>query len=136
MGRPLTEIDWDELDKLCGISCTLEEIAGWFKCSVDTIERAVERVHGMRFADYYEQMSAQGRISLRRKQFQLAQSGDKTMLIWLGKQLLGQEEKSRLDIGRIPQEQFDAEVERRLNERTKPRLVPGIPEDDTEGTTD
>lgn len=36
---------------------------------------------------------ARMKISLRRKQIQLADDGDRTMLIWLGKQHLGQRDK-------------------------------------------
>ena len=38
-GRPPIEIDKDQFEKLCGIQCTEEEISGWFKCSVDTLNR-------------------------------------------------------------------------------------------------
>ena len=34
-----------------------------------------------------------GRMSLRRLQFEKAQTGNTTMLIWLGKQMLGQKDK-------------------------------------------
>jgi len=35
-GRPLTEIDWVEFDKLCMMLCTQVEIADWFGCTDDT----------------------------------------------------------------------------------------------------
>lgn len=93
MARPRIEINWVEFDKLCGIQCTLREIASWFECSEDTIERAVEREKEMRFADYFEQKKGKGKISLRRKQYEVAMSGDRSMLIWLGKQYLNQSDK-------------------------------------------
>lgn len=93
MARPRVEIDWDQFDKLCVIQATLAEIASWFSCSEDTIERAVKRKHKVGFAEYFAQKAGKGRISLRRKQFEMAQSGDRTMLIWLGKQYLKQSEK-------------------------------------------
>lgn len=93
MARPRVEIDWKEFDKLCEFQCTQSEIASWFRCSVDTIDRAVKRKHNMGFAEYFAQKAATGKISLRRKQWQLALAGDKTMLIWLGKQHLRQSEK-------------------------------------------
>ncbi len=93
-GRPLTVIDWDEFDKLCHIQCTLAEVALWFNCDMDTIEAACKREKGLGFSEYYEQKRGRGRVSLRRKQFQLAIEGNVTMLIWLGKQYLGQSDKS------------------------------------------
>ena len=113
-GRPRKEINWDEFDKLCSIQCTQEEIASWFNCSVDTIERAVEREHGVKFAEYYAQNSGTGKISLRRQQWQLALKGDKTMLIWLGKQHLGQMDRAQLDISKVDNQTFLEEAKRRL----------------------
>lgn len=92
MGRPRKEIDLVELEKLCQIQATAEEIAGWFECSVDTISRRIVEAYGVTFAEYYKQASSGGKISLRRKQFQKAQEGNVAMLIWLGKQVLGQRE--------------------------------------------
>lgn len=92
MGRKVIEIDWNEFDKLCSFQCTLAEIASWFDVSEDTIERRVKEYSGETFADYYKQKRGAGFVSLRRKQFEVAMSGDKTMLIWLGKQYLGQRE--------------------------------------------
>jgi hypothetical protein len=38
-GRKPVEIDLIELQKLCSLQCTHEEIASWFNCSVRTIEK-------------------------------------------------------------------------------------------------
>ena len=89
-GRPKIKIDWEEFDKLCFFQCTLEEIANWFKCSVDTIENKCKEEKELIFSEYFKKASTGGRISLRRRQFQVADKGNVTMLIWLGKQHLGQ----------------------------------------------
>jgi hypothetical protein len=93
VGRPRIQIDWKKFDDLCADQCTLREIASAFDCSEDTIERAVKRTYKVNFAEYFSLKRCRGFISLRRKQMELALSGDKTMLIWLGKQYLGQAEK-------------------------------------------
>jgi hypothetical protein len=98
-GRPLTAINWEEFDKLCGFQATLQEIAEWFGVSVDTIERACVREKGMNFAEYFEQKKGAGRVSLRRRQHEVALSGNVPMLIWLGKQYLGQKDKQEHEIG-------------------------------------
>jgi len=85
VGRPKIEINEDQLEKLSSILCTMEEMASFFGCSVDTLER--------NFADTIKKGKNKGRMSLRRLQFEKAQSGNTTMLIWLGKQLLGQKDK-------------------------------------------
>lgn len=87
------EINWEEFDKLCALQCTLNEIASWFDCSEDTIERRVKEKWGIKFAEYYAQKRGKGKISLRRKQFETAMAGNVTMLIWLGKQMLNQRDK-------------------------------------------
>ncbi len=92
-GRPKIEIDWEQFDKLCELQCTLVEFASWFNCSDDTIERRVLETHGIKFAEYFSLKRGRGKISLRRKQMDIALNGNVTMLIWLGKQHLGQSDK-------------------------------------------
>lgn len=88
-GRPKKEIDETQFKKLCGLQCTEEEIAGFFDCSVDTIERWCKRVFKQTFAEAFKNYSAGGKVSLRRYQFELAKK-NAAMAIWLGKQYLGQ----------------------------------------------
>jgi len=93
MGRPAKPIEWSDVAKLCGLQCTQEEISWFCEVSVDTLERRCKDDLGLSFAEYYAQKRGTGKISLRRKQWEVAMTGDKTMLIWLGKQYLGQCEK-------------------------------------------
>lgn len=92
MARPRIEIDLEQFKKLCAIQCTLDEIASWFKCSPDTIERWCKRELKMGFAEAFKTWSADGKISLRRSQFRMAET-NVSMAIWLGKQYLGQREQ-------------------------------------------
>ena len=97
MGRPRIEFDdthWANFKKLCTMQATLVEIAAFFEVSEDTIERRVKETYGVTFAEHYKSMSGSGKISLRRKQMDVALSGNVSMLIWLGKQYLGQTDKS------------------------------------------
>lgn len=97
MARPRIEIDKEQFEKLCYLQCTLEEIAGFFKCSADTIERWCVREYKERFAEVYNKKRGTGKISLRRAQFRLAET-NATMAIWLGKQYLGQTDKQEVTI--------------------------------------
>ena len=97
-GPKPVQIDWVQFDKLCHIQCTIREIAAWFDCSVDTIERRVEQTHGKKFAEYYSEKKEKGLISLRRLQYQAAEKGSNVMLIWLGKQYLGQKDRHETEI--------------------------------------
>ena len=82
-----TEIDMAELEKLCQLQCTDEEIASWFNVSTRTIER---RRLEPEFAEVMTRGKARGRISVRRMQMKLLEEGNATMGVWLSKQLLGQ----------------------------------------------
>jgi len=95
-GRPLIEVKWDVVDKLCLIQCTGEEIASFLNISYDTLERACKREKKEDFADYIGQKKLGGKASLRRKQWKLVESGNATMCIWLGKQYLGQTDKQEV----------------------------------------
>jgi len=100
MARPRIEIKQEHFQSLCGIQCTLEEIASFFRCSEDTIERWCKRELKMSFADAYKRYSAGGKISLRRWQFRSAENGNTSMLIWLGKQYLGQKDQQDITVSR------------------------------------
>lgn len=96
MGRPKIEIDQQKFEKLCGIMCTLEEIAGIFSCSEDTIENWCKATYSMTFSEVFKRHSATGKSSLRRMQFKLAER-NAAMAIWLGKQYLGQKDTVEIE---------------------------------------
>jgi hypothetical protein len=89
------KIDLAELERLCMMQCTDEEIAGWFGVTTRTIER---RRNNPKFAEIMERGKAKGRISVRRQQLRLLEAGNATMGVWLGKQILGQTDQIRHDI--------------------------------------
>lgn len=82
MARPKIEIDEALVRKLATIHCTMNEISAVVGCSVDTLER--------RYAELIKKGKNEGKSSLRRLQWEAAQKGNTTMLIWLGKQILAQ----------------------------------------------
>ena len=87
MPTPRANIDLAELEKLCQLQCTDEEIAYWFGVSTRTIER---RRLEPEFAAVMDRGKAKGRISVRRLQMKLLEEGNATMGVWLGKNILGQ----------------------------------------------
>lgn len=97
VGRPTKEIDWNQVNKLCEIHCTAQEVASFLDMSVDTLDRRVREVHNMKFADYFALKAANGKISLRRSLYLKAMSngnGSVAMAIWLSKNWLGMKERS------------------------------------------
>lgn len=96
MARPRIEINKTEFEKLCGLQCPLHEIADWFDCSEDTIERWCKREYRERFAEVYEKKRGRGKIALRRAQFELAKK-NAAMAIFLGKNILGQRDRQEVE---------------------------------------
>lgn len=90
-----SNIDLVELEKLCQLACTDEEIAAWFNTSVRTIER---RRKETKFGEIMARGKARGRISVRRMQMKLLEQGNATMGVWLGKQLLGQRDQIATEV--------------------------------------
>ena len=92
-GRPkkvLTEDALKLIQNLAHIMCTEEEIASILGASVDTL---LNEDNKDLFRTAIEKGRHEGKQSLRRQQYQLAMKGNCSMLIWLGKQYLGQSEK-------------------------------------------
>jgi hypothetical protein len=86
VGRPKKEIDREQVLELAKIHCTYAEMAAVLNCNESTLKR--------RFADLIERGREEGKMSLRRAQFDLALNRKNVaMLIWLGKQILGQTDK-------------------------------------------
>ena len=81
--------------KLASIQCTDEEIAAGIGCSQDTLARGRKREPELDAAIL--EGRANGRMSLRRAQYRKAMEGNPAMLIWLGKQVLGQRERADLE---------------------------------------
>lgn len=85
MARPKKQVDEALLEKLASIQCTNEELSNMVGVSIDTLLR--------RYATLIKKARDNGKKSLRRMQWEAAQKGNVTMLIWLGKQYLGQKDK-------------------------------------------
>jgi len=89
------KIDLAELEKLCSLQCTDEELAAWFNVTTRTIERKRKK---KAFAEVMDRGKAKGRISVRRMQMKLLEQGNATMGVWLGKNILNQVDEIRHDI--------------------------------------
>jgi hypothetical protein len=89
-GRPQIKIDLVQLEKLAVMQATQPEMAAFFDMSLPTFER---RAKQPKVREVMERGYLKGRISIRRKQMQVAETGNVTMLIWLGKQVLGQRDQ-------------------------------------------
>ena len=103
MARPKKEFDKNEFEKLCGLQCTKEEVCLWFDVTDKTLERWCKETYKAGFSEVFAIKRGLGKISLRRYQWQVAEKGNVTMLIWLGKQYLGQKDIQDVDIREMPE---------------------------------
>ncbi len=96
MARPRKKIDQEQFEKLCGLQCTIEEFCCYFQCDDKTLNAWCQRTYKRSFSEIFKIKRGSGKISLRRKQFEAAMAGNPTMLIWLGRNYLGQTD--RIDV--------------------------------------
>ena len=94
-GRPLKQISREQFENLCAIQCSLLEIANFFDVDNKTIEAWCRREYDMGFSEVFKIKRTKGFISLRHRQFQLAEK-NVAMSIFLGKNYLGQSDKMEL----------------------------------------
>lgn len=86
----MAKIDYNMVEKLATIQCTHQEIASCLGCSLSALTK------NKKFYRIYEKGIEQGKIILRRNQWQLMEKGNAQALVWLGKQYLDQREKQEV----------------------------------------
>src|SRR3954470_24162083 len=94
-GRKPIEPDLIELEKLCSLQCTHEDLAQFFGVSVRTVEKWEKNLI---YAAAMDRGRAKGRISIRRKQMLLLDGGNAAMAIFLGKVYLGQRDVTPIEL--------------------------------------
>lgn len=88
VGRPPIEVDWKRVYRMAKIHCTVEEIGFVLGVHHQTLNNKPE------FQELYQRGWNYGKMSLRRAQFNCAiKEGNPTMMIWLGKNVLGQKDR-------------------------------------------
>lgn len=95
-GRPHSKLNWDVLNAILQYGATLPDCSEMLGVSEDTIQRAVKKEHRLTFSEYRNKKMGRVRIKLLQKQIEVAMSGSVPLLIWLGKQYLGQLDKQEV----------------------------------------
>lgn len=102
MGRPKKDLadikfdGWDQLDAMI-IWSSEQYCADKLGMSVDSLCNKIKEKHGMTFSDYKKKKSEVVKSNLRKKQYDIAMKGNVSMLIWLGKNILGQSDKNEVN---------------------------------------
>ena len=89
-GRPRKVFDLRQVEALGSIGCSQAEIASVLGCHVRTVESRLAT--DGEFSRAYKKGLTAMKKALRRRQFELALGGNASLLIWLGKTVLGQHE--------------------------------------------
>ncbi len=90
MARPKKyNIDGKKVEQLASFGCTNTEIAQFFGCDESLIRKS--------YSEFLTKGRASGKIKLRKLQWNSAKNGSTPMLIWLGKQILGQTDSPQYD---------------------------------------
>ena len=97
MGRPKKKISQKQFESLCAIQCTEEEICDVLGVTDKTLTKWCKETYNKPFSEVFREKRALGKASLRRNQWKLAEKGNSTMQIWLGKQILKQSESPLQD---------------------------------------
>lgn len=95
MGRTRVPIKWDVVDKFLMSGSSGVQIAAVCGISEDTLYRRTMTEKGVPFAIYSTDQRQKGNSMILGKQYQKAMEGNISMLIWLGKQRLGQTDQPR-----------------------------------------
>lgn len=114
LGRPKIKFTPEQVEQIKTLGrchCPDSEVAAFMGVAENTIQR--------HFGALLKEAREAGKSNIRAKQFRLAMDGDRTMLIWLGKQLLKQSDKVQWDITSVPEEVFSSEVARRIADGSK-----------------
>jgi len=94
VGRPEKEIDKKLFENLMSIPFAKEtNVAECLGCSVSTLSRWIKDNYQINFEELKKQKWEGLKMRLEGKQFDVAMKGSIPMLIWLGKQHLGQADK-------------------------------------------
>jgi len=95
-GRTPAVIDWDTVGKLLEAQSLTVDIAAELGVSTRTLYTRCKQDLNMSFSALSQQKKAKGRSRLRAAQFKAAMEGNSTMLVWAGKQYLGQSDKTEV----------------------------------------
>jgi hypothetical protein len=94
MPRVYIDMDLDQVERAASIGCSYEEIAVIVGMARSTFYQRLADNPDIK--DLIDQGKARGKSTLRRLQWQRAQGGSDTMLIWLGKNVLGQTDRTEI----------------------------------------
>jgi hypothetical protein len=107
VGRPpisWTPDQWKIFDAFCKAGAAVADVCEAMGHKYEQIDGLIQRTHGSTFSEYRETKRGWGRCAVFAKQLELALAGDRTMLIWVGKQM-GQSDKQESKVTTLTHEE-------------------------------
>lgn len=92
-GRPRAVIDWALVKRQLSAGASGSSIAYELGIAAETLYLRCQEDNGMEFSAFRLLHFGRGNDLIAMKQFEVAMRGDKTMLVWLGKNRLGQRDR-------------------------------------------
>lgn len=86
------EIDETQLKAICRLKPTIKDVAAFFNCSEDTIERRCKDYDGISFKEFRDKYMVHTRLDLVRKALKMAEKNP-AMMIFCLKNLCGWKDK-------------------------------------------
>ena len=92
-GRPKAPIDWELVKRQVSAGASGASIAYELGIAAETLYIRCQEDNGLEFSAFRLLHYGRGNDLIAMKQFDLAMKGDKALLIWLGKNRLGQRDR-------------------------------------------
>jgi AraC-like DNA-binding protein len=99
------DIPEEQLKAICRLKPTLKDVAAFFQCSEDTIERRCKTYGNCTFAEFREQNMVHTRFDLIRKAMRMAETNP-TMMIFCLKNICKWVDKHDVDIAQVKPFEF------------------------------
>jgi len=96
IGRPKKELDWKLIDSILQFGARLIDCSEMCEMSDDSIQKRIREEYNCTFSEYRDRKMSKMRMKLLQKQYDVAMQGNVALLIWLGKQHLGQQDKQEV----------------------------------------
>lgn len=93
----LSEGQWKALEAMCVLTDKKHRVARAIGHDEKTLSRIIKDKHGVDFSEFIHKRFEEGNFKLLSKQWDKAMEGNISMLIWLGKNRLGQRDMPELD---------------------------------------
>lgn len=97
-GRPKAKIDWKKVDNMLIAGCTGTEVAANIGVHPETLYDACQEEYKTHFSEYSRQKKEKGFTMLKQKRFQIAMTGDNSMIMFLSKVMMGESEKQTVEV--------------------------------------